>query len=53
MPLKPGSSRATISQNISEMVRSGKPRDQAIAAAHRSAGKRKKKSKPRGLGVRQ
>ena len=33
MPLKHGSSQATIGKNISEMVRSGHPHDQAIAAA--------------------
>ena len=33
MPLKRGSSQKTISHNISEMIGSGHPRDQAIAAA--------------------
>lgn len=33
MPLKEGASRETISSNISEMVRSGHPQKQAIAAA--------------------
>ena len=33
MPLSPGKSQATISQNISEMVRAGHPQDQAVAAA--------------------
>lgn len=37
MPLKPGSSQDTISKNISEMVHSGHPQDQAVAAAMRTA----------------
>jgi hypothetical protein len=39
MPLKPGSSDAVISENIAEMIRAGHPRDQAIAAAYRNAGR--------------
>jgi hypothetical protein len=41
MPLKRGSSQKTISHNISEMIGSGHPRDQAIAAALNTARKRK------------
>ena len=46
MPLKKGSSKATVSKNISEMVRSGHPQKQAIAAALASA-RKSKKPKPR------
>lgn len=41
MPLKKGKSQETISDNISEMIKAGHPRDQAIAAALNSAGKSK------------
>ena len=45
MPLKKGSSRATISANIKEMIASGHPQKQAVAAAlanaRRTGGKKK------------
>jgi hypothetical protein len=45
MPLKSGSSRETISENIREMVRSGHPQRQAVAAALSNARRHKKKRK--------
>jgi hypothetical protein len=33
MPLEPGSSREVVSRNVSEMVKSGHPQKQAVAAA--------------------
>lgn len=43
MPLKPGKDQATISANIREMRKTGHPRRQAVAAALRKAGKKRKK----------
>lgn len=39
MPLKPGKDKSTISKNISEMVKAGHPRDQAVAASLHNADK--------------
>ena len=39
MPLKPGKSKATVSQNISELVQSGRKQKQAVAIALNTARK--------------
>ena len=38
MPLKKGSSKMIVSSNISELVHSGRPQQQAIAIALKEAG---------------
>ena len=45
MPLKKGKSKKVISQNIGELVRSGRPVAQAAAIAYHQAQEAKKKKK--------
>lgn len=47
MPLKKGKSKKTISENIAELRRSGKPEKQSIAIAMSESGKLKKKTSKR------
>jgi len=50
MPLKPGKSRKVISENIREMIASGHPQKQAVAAALSNARRGKRKKKHRSVG---
>ena len=45
MPLKRGKSKEAVGSNIKELLRSGRPKKQAVAIAMSKAGKKRKKRK--------
>lgn len=42
MPLKKGKSKKAFSYNVAELIKSGRPKDQAVAIAYSEAGEKKK-----------
>lgn len=47
MPLMPGKSKKVIEANTQELIRSGRPPDQAYAIANKKAGTSKPSPKPK------
>lgn len=45
MPLKPGRSQKTISNNIAELRKAGYPENQAVAIAEKKAGRARPKTR--------
>lgn len=45
MPLKKGKSKEVFKKNLVEVMKSGKPKDQALAIAMKASGKAKPKKK--------
>jgi len=45
MPLHPGKSKKVLSENIRELIHSGRPKNQAVAIAMDKAGVSRKKKK--------
>lgn len=45
MPLKKGKSKKIVSENISELIHSGRPAKQAVAIAYKEAGKKIKRKR--------
>lgn len=52
MPLQSGSSDDVVSYNIAELIKSGRPRDQAVAIAMSKAGRSNRRKRDRRKGDR-